>query len=258
MAYGYSYKLPEGLTNEQRKKLKDLALQTARNASVILTGKFRKGWSALIKNNVLTVQNSVRYAIYLEMGTVYSRRHRYRVRDALNRVGFDTMKPQVTDPDIAVEIERANNPDKIDTSSTETGTNTAAGNIEGANPAGIEDILLPSDDPVDILITPVPKFADDIRPSITYKINTQQEAIEAYKKVLQAPDIPTLEDTMATYRRMALNKTPITDLFNEAALLALIAAYTAGKEEEQDGEDDLQSEVERREEGDNSSGSSSR
>jgi hypothetical protein len=242
MAYGYRYQLPEGLDNDQNRQLINLAITTARNASAVNTGDFRKGWTAGISNDILTVKNNVRYAIYLEMGTVLSRRHRYKVRDALNRIGFDTGTPVVTDPDTAAEIDRAdrNQNPQGDNVAIETGAPSGAGqpasNIEGANPLGMDDILLPSEDPVDILITSIPLLNDKIRPDITYAINTQQEAIEAYKKLVQGFDIPTIESAIEMRRKLIGQKVPVIDLFNKAAMIALLATMAADSQEEETNE----------------------
>jgi hypothetical protein len=215
-----------------------LAVRTARNASAVNTGDFRKGWTSSISGNILTVTNNVRYAIYLEVGTILSRRHRYRVRDALNRIGFDTGTPVVTDPDVAEEVSRANgnkNPTP-ETVTIETGIQSGTGiPVEGTNPLGMEDILLPSDDPVDILLTPIGLLNDKIRPEL-YKINTQQEAIEAYKKTFNGIDMPTFESVLQERRRQANVKVPVIDLFNKAAMIALIAATVAANLEEETNE----------------------
>ena len=163
MAYQYRFNLPPGLSNDQDRQLISLARTTAQNASVVDTGAFRRGWTASIRNSVLTVSNSIFYAIYLEMGTVHNRRHRYRVRDALNRIGFDVASPIISDPEIASEVERANtneNPqgDQVLVNETEqsgTGTFQPASNIEGANPVTGKTLFLPSDDPSDILFNPI-------------------------------------------------------------------------------------------------------
>ena len=90
MAYGYKFKLPVSLSDPQRKQLRDLAESTARKASVVDTGTFRKGWKASINANVLSVMNNTAYAAIVEEGRGYNRHNRFRVRDALFRIGFET------------------------------------------------------------------------------------------------------------------------------------------------------------------------
>ena len=236
MAYGYRYQLPSGLSEDQNRQLVSLAERTAKNASAVKTGKFRRGWTARISGDILTVQNSVKYAIYLELGTVNSRRHRYKVRDALNRIGFDTGTPVVTDPETAAALDRASrnqNPTTEDVISDPRSSGTGRP-VEGINQISVDDLLLPSEDPVDVLITPVPFLADKIRPELM-KINTLQESIEAYKKTYGGADLPTFEDVLADRRKLTNVKIPVIDLFNKAALVALLATYAAtNKEEETD------------------------
>lgn len=236
MAYGYRYQLPSGLSEDQNRQLVSLAERTAKNASAVKTGKFRRGWTARISGDILTVQNSVKYAIYLELGTVNSRRHRYKVRDALNRIGFDTGTPVVTDPETAAALDRASrnqNPTTEDVINDPRSSGTGR-SVEGINQISVDDLLLPSEDPVDILITPVPFLADKIRPELM-KINTLQESIEAYKKTYGGADLPTFEDVLADRRKLTNVKIPVIDLFNKAALVALLATYAVtNKEEETD------------------------
>lgn len=236
MAYGYSYQLPSGLSEDQNRQLVSLAERTAKNASVVETGKFRRGWTAGISGDILTVQNSVKYAIYLELGTVNSRRHRYKVRDALNRIGFDTGTPVVTDPETAAALDRASRNQDPTTEDviSDPGSSGTGRPVEGINQISVDDLLLPSEDPVDVLITPVPFLADKIRPELM-KINTLQESIEAYKKTYGGADLPTFEDVLADRRKLTNVKIPVIDLFNKAALVALLATYAVtNKEEETD------------------------
>ena len=100
----------------------------------------------------------------------------------------------------------------------------------------MDDILLPSEDPVDILITSIPLLNDKIRPDITYAINTQQEAIEAYKKLVQGFDIPTIESAIEMRRKLIGQKVPVIDLFNKAAMIALLATMAADSQEEETNE----------------------
>ena len=243
MSYGYRFQLPPNLSSKQHDKLTKLALNTARGASVVATGRFRRGWNSYIKNNVLIVENRVYYAVFLELGTIHNRQHRFKVRDALNRIGFDTFKPVIHDQNIVHSIdERSSESSGIEDKTNPSFYTHPASNIAGANPAEIRDLLLPSDDPVDILISSVPHFNDQTRPEIPYKINTHQEAIEASKKVFGLSGVTT-EDAISQYKKLIGQKIPITNLFNHAALLSLIAAIAIQKpepEEPDSGETDLQ------------------
>lgn len=89
--YGYQFQLPKGLNDDQLGRLKNLALTTARKASVVDKGRFKKGWTVLIKGSKLVVQSKVPYAIYVERGLGYNKHNRYKVRDALNKIGFERM-----------------------------------------------------------------------------------------------------------------------------------------------------------------------
>jgi hypothetical protein len=248
MSYAYRYTLPENLTQEQSRKLNQLALETARGASVVRTGKFRRGWKSSISNNVLTVENSVKYAVYLEVGTKYSRQHRFKVRDALNRVGFDTAKPvilidQPTDSTGLADTQSSNQ-------STGVGGQVPGGtsNIKGANaPDSLNDLLITSEDPVDILIKPVPKFNDDTRPTIPYRISSVQEEVEAYRKLLGSKEhMISFDEVLTKYKKLIKKPVPIIDLFNKTALTILVSSLLiqSKTEEEQDGrETDIQGEV---------------
>jgi len=87
--YGYSFKLPKDLSSEQKSTLEAIAGKTAKKASVSNTGKFRKGWRVRITGNTLIVYSKVAYAVFLEKGLGYNRHNRYKVRDALNKIGFE-------------------------------------------------------------------------------------------------------------------------------------------------------------------------
>ena len=89
--YGYQFQLPKGLNDDQLGRLKSLALKTARKASVVDSGRFKKGWDVIIKGSKLFVQSRVPYAIYVERGLGYNKHNRYKVRDALNKIGFERM-----------------------------------------------------------------------------------------------------------------------------------------------------------------------
>lgn len=86
--YGYSYKLPK-LSDNQKEELVNLALKTARKASVVDKGVFRKGWRARTVGNNLIVDTRVPHAVFVERGLGYNRHNRYKVRDALNSIGFE-------------------------------------------------------------------------------------------------------------------------------------------------------------------------
>lgn len=243
MAYAYRYTLPENLSKSQYSQLKSLALETARGASVVQTGKFRRGWSSFLNDNVLIVQNSVKYSVYLELGTIYSRQHRFKVRDALNRIGFDTAKPILLSRDTGstglTDSQSSNKSIGV------SPTNPSLSQIEGANQAGFKDILLPSEDPIDILIKPVPQLNDDIRPTIPIKINTPQEAIQAYRKITGAGTGLTFDEVLSDYKKLIQRPIPVIDLFNEAALTSIIASLILAQQEEDEPNDEtnIQSQI---------------
>lgn len=87
--FTYTYNLRElGYSEEDYEKTAKKALSLARGASAVDTGRFRRSWTAKVDGDILTVSNTVRYAPYVELGSIVYRFHRYKVRDALSRLGL--------------------------------------------------------------------------------------------------------------------------------------------------------------------------
>ena len=52
------------------------------------TGAFKKAWHAFMQGDLLIVRNRLRYSAYVELGTILSKKHQFKIRDALRRLGL--------------------------------------------------------------------------------------------------------------------------------------------------------------------------
>ena len=87
--FTYTYNLRElGYPEEEYDKIAAKALSLARGASAVDTGSFKNGWTTSIQGDILLVQNGVRYAPFVELGSVVYRFHRYKIRRALASLGL--------------------------------------------------------------------------------------------------------------------------------------------------------------------------
>ena len=87
--FTYKYNLRTlGYPEEDYDKIARQALSLARGASAIDTGQFRRGWSTKVQGDILLVQNGVRYAPFVELGSIVYKFHRYRIRRALASLGL--------------------------------------------------------------------------------------------------------------------------------------------------------------------------
>ena len=87
--FTYKYNLRAlGYPEEDYDKIAKKALSLARGASAIDTGRFKNGWTTKVQGDILLVQNGVRYAPYVELGSIVYRFHRYRIRRALATLGL--------------------------------------------------------------------------------------------------------------------------------------------------------------------------
>ena len=87
--FTYKYNLRAlGYPEEDYDKITKKALALARGASAVDTGKFKDGWTTKVQGDILLVQNGVRYAPYVELGSIVYKFHRYRIRKALASLGL--------------------------------------------------------------------------------------------------------------------------------------------------------------------------
>ncbi len=87
--FTYKYNLRAlGYPEEDYEKIAKKALSLARGASAVDTGRFKNGWTTKVQGDILLVQNAVRYAPYVELGSIVYRFHRYRIRRALATLGL--------------------------------------------------------------------------------------------------------------------------------------------------------------------------
>ena len=85
----YRYNLRSlGYFEDEYDKISSDALRLARSSSAVDTGKFRRGWIVRVKGDDLFVQNSVRYAPFVELGSIVYKKHKYKVRNALATLGL--------------------------------------------------------------------------------------------------------------------------------------------------------------------------
>ncbi len=212
--YGYSFNLPEGMSAEQKNKLEALALTTARKASVTDTGRFRKGWRAKVKGDTLIVDSRVPYAVYVEKGLGYNKHNKYKVRDALNRIGFESMfDKEIGDLVIPAAIAGT-------VAATTAGGSTKPSQEAPSSPNTAQttkpNTLITSEDLIGL-------NASEIKDLIRQRTSTTN--INA---------IPQLQKPI-----------PTGSFFNTSSLLVLIAAAVAANEltkEEEDGKDSNQEE----------------
>lgn len=224
--YGYKFALPTGLSNDQKKKLIDLANKTASNASVKDTGKFRAGWFSTISGDTLTVSNNVVYSYYVEMGKGYNSHNKYKVRNALLAIGFEDMF-QGTVGTMAVAAGALGV--AVDTSGTtaDEGTGDSQDAPSSQNTAqSIEPTTLFTNEELLALTTP----------------KMLQEAIESKIGItLPQPQATAVSQNLNTQSAL-MNAQSIN---NPTSLLALIATLVAANElikEEDDGKDSNQEE----------------
>ena len=211
--YGYSYKLPK-LSEVQKKRLVDIALRTARKASVVDKGRFRKGWKARTTGNTLVVDTRVPHAVYVERGLGYNRHNRYNVRDALNKIGFEEYFQK--------EIGSLTVP----AAATATAVATASGTSAKPSQEAPSSPNTAQPTKPDTLIT-----SEDLIGLTTLEI---RNLIRQRTSTTNMSAIPQLQKPI-----------PTGSFFNTESLLLLIAAAVAANEltkEEEDGKDSNQEE----------------
>jgi hypothetical protein len=87
--FTYKYNLRElGYQEDQYDSIGRKAQRLARGASAVDTGRFKNGWTTKVQGDILLVQNAVRYAPFVELGSIVYRFHRYRIRRALASIGL--------------------------------------------------------------------------------------------------------------------------------------------------------------------------
>lgn len=86
----YRYSLLGKFSPEEYDKIASKALKTARGASAVDTGAFRKSWRVRLSGDYLLVSNSLRYAAPVELGSIVHKKHKYKVRNALAKIGLRT------------------------------------------------------------------------------------------------------------------------------------------------------------------------
>lgn len=228
--YGYKFALPTGLSNDQKKKLIDLANKTASNASVKDTGKFRAGWFSTISGDTLTVSNNVVYSYYVEMGKGYNSHNKYKVRNALLAIGFEDMF-QGTVGTMAVAAGAVGV--AVAASGTTAGTTAGVGTGDSQN--------APSSQNTAQSIEPTTLFTNDELLALTTP-KMLQEAIESKIGItLPQPQATAVSQNLNTQSAL-INAQSIS---NPTSLLALIATLVAANEltkEEDDGKDSNQEE----------------
>lgn len=203
--YGYRFNLPEGLSDTQKKQLESLAIETARKASVVSSGRFKKGWRVKITGDTLVVDTKVPYAVYVERGMGYNKNNRYKVRDALNKIGFDTMFDSEIGSLIVPAVVGATTASAITSQSSPSSSSNTAQDVQ--------DRSTIERSPIDPFKTPA---------------ELRRDLIESIR-----PDISRNTPSLGT-----INTPPNLNLFNRSYLLALIAAgltYNEITEEDQDG-----------------------
>tara|TARA_R110002020_G_scaffold213427_1_gene420231 strand:+ start:30706 stop:31212 length:507 start_codon:yes stop_codon:yes gene_type:complete len=87
----YTYTLTP---SDNKKDLAKRAIVLAQRASAVDSGRYRRGWRAVVSNDRLVVSNNVKYAMFVELGTIYTTVNKHRVRDALKSLNLGT--PTVT------------------------------------------------------------------------------------------------------------------------------------------------------------------
>lgn len=88
VSYRYNL-LALGISTGRYRTTANRALRTARQASAVDTGNFRKGWRVRLVGDFLFVENSVRYAAPVELGSIVHNKHKHKVRRALSRIGLN-------------------------------------------------------------------------------------------------------------------------------------------------------------------------
>ncbi len=87
--FTYKYNLRSlGFPEDQYNSISNRALSLARRASAVDTGRFKYGWTTTVSGDILLVQNGVRYAPFVELGSIVYRFHRYKIRRALASIGL--------------------------------------------------------------------------------------------------------------------------------------------------------------------------
>jgi hypothetical protein len=83
----YRYNLIGKFSPEEYDKIASKALKTARGASAVDTGTYRRSWKVRITGDFLFVSNSLRYAAPVELGSIVHKKHKHRIRNALAFLG---------------------------------------------------------------------------------------------------------------------------------------------------------------------------
>lgn len=87
--FQYTYNLRSlGYEEDQYKETAGQALRLARGASAVDTGRFRTSWTVRVDGDILIVSNGVRYAPFVELGSIVYTKHRYRIKRALSTLGL--------------------------------------------------------------------------------------------------------------------------------------------------------------------------
>lgn len=85
----YTYNLRSlGYSEDEYSRVSRDALRLAQSASVVDTGRYKRGWQVQLSGDLLLVKNAVRYAPYVELGSIVYIKHRYKVRRALSTLGL--------------------------------------------------------------------------------------------------------------------------------------------------------------------------
>lgn len=78
----------QGIPKDKYQELEYKARLAVYRASAVDTGLFRSGWVVSISGDTLIVSNPVRYAGYVELGSVVHVKHQFRIRRALESLGL--------------------------------------------------------------------------------------------------------------------------------------------------------------------------
>lgn len=185
----YTYNLRDlGYSEEDYEKTAKRALSLARGASAVDTGRFRRGWTVRVSGDILSVSNAVKYAPYVELGSIVYRFHRYRVRDALSKLGLSRGKESLGSG-------------KSKSFGTSTGSRTGT---ETGAPSGTEGVLQSSSS----------------APTITIPTLTEQEI---RSPALLLNRFRTSRATTQTAPQ-TISPIPKAQFFNRSRLLELIIA----------------------------------
>lgn len=95
----FTYTVP--IRNPTTKNVSDITSKVVA-ASAVDTGLFKRSWNVSIVPNGVKVTNSSKYAIYIEFGTVMSKKHQFKIRRAIESLGFSTSSVSVTGANVTL------------------------------------------------------------------------------------------------------------------------------------------------------------